>query len=65
MIIIFPLNPTLGQEFLADNGITYNWTGTYWSNAVPTGAGTALYTVVGGFSDTETFNRILDGGDGA
>ena len=64
-MIIFPQNPTQNQEFLADNGVTYVWMGTYWSNAVPTAAGTAYYTSVGGFADTETFNRTLDGGTGA
>ncbi len=65
MTITFPENPTLGQEFLADNGVTYNWIGTHWSNAVPTASGTAYYTAVGGFANTETFNRTLDGGNGA
>ncbi len=65
MTITFPENPTLGQEFLADNGVTYNWIGTHWSNAVPTAAGTAFYTEVGGFANTETFNRTLEGGNGA
>jgi hypothetical protein len=65
MVIIFPSTPELGQEFLADNGVTYNWMGTHWSNKVPTAAGTAYYTAVGGFADTEIFNRTLDGGNGA
>ena len=52
MVITFPTNPELGQEFLADNG-------------VPTAAGTAFYTVVGGFANTETFYSTLDGGNGA
>jgi hypothetical protein len=65
MTITFPENPNLGQEYLADNGVTYEWQGTYWSNAVPTAAGTAYYTAVGGFANTETFNRTLDGGNGA
>jgi hypothetical protein len=65
MIITFPANPVLGQEFLADNGVTYNWTGDRWSNAVPTAAGTAFFTEIGGFADTETFNRTLEGGNGA
>lgn len=65
MTITFPQNPVLGQEFLADNGVTYNWMGTHWSNSVPIRAGTAIYTEVGGFADTETFNRTLEGGNGA
>lgn len=65
MVITFPQEPVLGQEFLADNGVTYNWMGTHWSNKVPTEAGTAFYTAVGGDANTETFNRTLDGGNGA
>ena len=65
MAIIFPSTPTLGQEFLADNGITYNWIGTYWSTAVPIAAGTAFYTAFGGTAATESFNNTLDGGNGA
>ncbi len=65
MTITFPQNPVLGQEYLADNGVTYEWQGTYWSNAVPTAAGRAFYTAVGGFADTEIFNSTLDGVNGA
>jgi hypothetical protein len=65
MVITFPTDPALGQEFLADNGVTYEWQGMHWSNAVPTAAGRAFYTAVGGFADTENFNRTLDGGNGA
>lgn len=65
MIIEFPQNPVPGQEFLGDNGVTYLWQETHWSNKVPTEAGTAYYTAVGGFANTETFNRTLDGGNGA
>jgi hypothetical protein len=65
MTITFPPNPQQGQEYLADNGVTYEWQGTYWSNAVPTAAGRAFYTAVGGFAGTETFNSTLDGGNGA
>lgn len=65
MAIIFPTDPALGQEFLADNGVTYEWQGTHWSNAVPTAAGRAFYTAVGGDANTETFNSTLDGGNGA
>ena len=65
MTITFPQIPALGQEYLADNGVTYEWQGTHWSNKVPTQAGRAYYTAVGGMADTETFNRTLDGGNGA
>jgi hypothetical protein len=65
MTITFPTTPTLGQEYLADNGVTYEWQGTHWSNKIPTEAGRAFYTAVGGFANTETFNRTLEGGNGA
>ena len=65
MIITFPAIPTLGQEYLADNSVTYEWQGTHWSNSIPTAAGRAVYTVVGGVANTETFNSTLDGGNGA
>lgn len=63
MAITFPTDPALGQEFLADNGVTYEWQGTHWSNAVPTAAGRAYYTAVGGFANTDDFNSTLDGGN--
>jgi len=65
MAITFPSTPTLGQEYLADNGVTYEWQGTHWSNSVPTAAGRAFYTAVGGSAATEDFNSTLDGGNGA
>ncbi len=65
MTITFPQNPQLGQEFLADNGVTYEWQGTHWSNAVPTQAGRAFYTAVGGFAHTETNDATLGRGNGA
>ena len=62
MTITFPTNPAQGQEYLADNGVTYEWQGTHWSNKVPTSAGRAFYTAVGGFADITTFNNTIDGG---
>lgn len=65
MTITFPTNPAVGQEFLPDNGVTYNWTGSYWSSAVPMQAGRSFYTAVGGNASTVfdgLFNNELDGG---
>ena len=31
--LTFPASPTTGQEFLADNGVTYNWTGNRWAQS--------------------------------
>jgi hypothetical protein len=64
MAIIFPTDPTVGQEFLPDNGVTYVWTGNTWNSAIPIHNGTASYTMIGG-SASSTFNNLdnsLDGG---
>ena len=63
MIITFPPNPIVGQEFVASNGATYVWTsGGYWSSIVEIEQGTAAYIVEGGESTTEENTIILDGG---
>jgi hypothetical protein len=65
MAITFPANPTIGQEFLPDNGVTYNWTGSYWSSAVPMQTGKSFYTAVGGNANTVfdgLFNNEIGGG---
>ena len=36
----FPNAPTTGQYFVAGNGVTYQWNGTFW---LPVGGTTALY----------------------
>lgn len=59
MAITFPQHPTLGQEFVGDNSVTYQWTGEYWSTAVPALAGRAKYVAVGGDAFTE-YNNDLD-----
>ncbi len=67
MAITFPTSPTLGQEFVGDNAVTYQWAGDRWSTAVPALAGRSNYIAVGGFADTE-YNDDLDntlGGNGA
>lgn len=38
--IDFPASPTVGQTFVAGNGVTYQWTGTLW---IPIGSTQALY----------------------
>ena len=67
MPITFPANPAVGQEFLPDNGVTYNWTGSYWSSAVSVQAGRAFYTAVGGNATTDFDTVIANeiGGGGA
>ena len=67
MAITFPTQPRLGQEFLADNSVTYIWTGNTWNSAIPIHLGTAEYTYVGG-SASQVYNdkldNTLDGGGG-
>ena len=63
--IIFPTNPTVGQEFVPSNGATYIWNGTYWSSIVAIEDGTSSYIYEGGTGETvynEIFDNTLDGG---
>ena len=67
MAITFPPNPEPGQEYVADNTVTYQWTGTSWSTLVPWDNGQTQYVADGGVAD-QTYNEILDntiGGGGA
>jgi len=64
MALHFPQNPQLGDLFLADNTVTYVWTGSAWNSSIPIHNGTANYVYVGGNADT-TFtilDNTLDGG---
>ena len=31
MALSFPLSPSIGQIYIAPNGVTYVWNGTYWA----------------------------------
>jgi hypothetical protein len=67
MAITFPQNPTVGQEFLADNTVTYVWTGSHWNSGIPIHNGTAEYAVYGGSASSvynELLDNTLDGGGG-
>lgn len=64
--IIFPSNPVTGQEFVASNGATYIFSGSYWSSVTAIEDGTASYIYEGDYSDAtydEIFDNTLDGGD--
>jgi hypothetical protein len=64
-MIYFPTNPTLGQRYVAINGVTYTWMGTHWNSALALQQGTAEYYVDGGDADFEYIelrDGILDGG---
>ena len=61
-MIEFPLDPTVGQEYVADNAVTYTWSGSYWSSAPALAAGTARFYLDGGRATTTYFDQELDGG---
>ena len=61
MTIQFPINPEVGDDFLADNGSTYIWTGDRWSGAHGVLNGLAQPVYDGQYS-TSTADNTLDGG---
>jgi hypothetical protein len=58
MTIIFPSNPAVGDDFLAENGSTYIWTGAFWSSALAVITGRAEPVFDGG--DANPYNSALD-----
>lgn len=63
--ITFPPNPTVGQEYIADNGITYTWLSNRWSGVQAIVSGKAQYIIDGEYSYSEynpKIDKILDGG---
>lgn len=63
--ISFPDNPTDGQEFLADNTVTYIWTGNRWSAVQAIQNGIAQYAYDGEYSQSPyepDIDKTLDGG---
>ena len=67
MIIKFPTHPNIGQEFLADNCVTYVWTGNTWNSTIPIHNGTAEYAIYGGSASSvynDLLDNTLDGGGG-
>ena len=66
MALQFPESPTLGDLFIADNSVTYIWTGSAWDSAIPIHNGLAQFTDVGGVANTvfTILDNTLDGGEG-
>ena len=66
MALQFPESPNLGDLFLADNSVTYIWTGSAWDSAIPIHNGLAQFTDVGGVANTvfTILDNTLDGGEG-
>ena len=61
-MVEFPQNPTLGQDYVADNAVTYTWLGNRWSSQPALNAGRAEHYLDGGRSTTVVFTNELDGG---
>ena len=65
MLLDLPLNPTLNQQYVANNGITYTWLGNRWSSEVAVRTGTAAFYYEGSdaaFEYDPYVNDELDGG---
>jgi len=63
--LTMPQNPTIGQEYVADNTVTYIWMGDRWSagNAITTKK--SSFVIDGSYSDWEynpSIDNALDGG---
>jgi hypothetical protein len=65
--IPFPTSPQTGQQFLADNTVTYIWTGDRWSSSRALVNRYTTFTVEeGAFADFDynpSINKLLDSGD--
>ena len=59
MALTFPTTPTLGQIYIGDNSVTYQWMGTYWSSASPAIHGLSETVYEGGQAD-QTYNELTD-----
>ena len=65
MAITFPTDPTLGQEYVADNSATYQWTGSAWSTLSPWLTGRSQFVADGGVAGSsynDNLDNTLDGG---
>jgi len=61
-MVEFPQNPTTGQQWVAENTVTYTWLGDRWSSAIAVSNGTAVHYKEGGRANTTVFLNELDGG---
>jgi hypothetical protein len=57
--IHFPANPTVGQEYLADNSVSYVWTGDRWSAKQAIETRQAQYAIDGLYAGS-AYNPITD-----
>lgn len=64
-MVIFPNNPTVGQLYVADNTVTYEWTGDRWSAhaAMVSGQSSPVFDGLYAISVYNTVTDVLlDGG---
>jgi hypothetical protein len=61
-MVEFPQNPTTGQQWVAENTVTYTWLGDRWSSAIAVSNGTAVHYKEGGRASTTTFSDEYNGG---
>lgn len=61
-MVTFPADPTLGQDYVATNTVTYTWLGDRWSSVPAIEQGRAEFYREGGAAATEEFDEDLDGG---
>jgi hypothetical protein len=59
MAIIFPVNPAVGQNYLADNTVTYIWTGDRWSAKQALTTQQALYALDGLYAGS-VYDPLID-----
>ena len=57
--ISFPPAPTVGQDYLADNSVSYVWTGDRWSAKLALETRQAQYALDGLYADSE-YNPLVD-----
>jgi C1A family cysteine protease len=63
--LTFPQNPTVGQQWVAENAVTYTWLGDHWNSVTAISNGTVKYYNEGGgasFEYTPLSDGLLDGG---
>lgn len=51
-MIDFPATPALGEIWVANNAVTYEWLGNRWSSMSPILAGATYFYYNGGTADT-------------
>jgi len=58
MAITFPTDPEIGQEYVADNTATYQWTGSIWSTLAPWSTGISQFVIDGSYADQNYIDNL-------